>query len=87
MRKDLILKVHDLLVSFAIFATALLLIVPPYGLLAGFSSDSLCLLMALWGEILYMALSLFARAVARDRDEFRRIESFIKRSGAESMQY
>ncbi len=87
MRKGQVLKVHDLLVSFAIFATAMLLIVPPYGLLAGFCSDSLYLLMGLWGEILYMALSLFVRAVRRDRDDFRRIDSLIKRSGAGFMEY
>lgn len=87
MRKGLVLKVHDLLVSFAMFATAMLLIVPPYGMLAGFSGDSLLLLAALWGEILYMALSLFIRAVRRDRDDFRRIDSFIKRSAAGLMEY
>ncbi|MGN0909779.1 MAG: hypothetical protein ACI4NA_09170 [Succinivibrio sp.] len=81
MRTGSISKLHDFLMSLAMFATVLLLVVPPYGLLAGFCSQSLQMLVLLWGEILYMALVLFIRAVRRERDDFRRIDSAIRHSG------
>lgn len=63
------------------FITLMLLIVPPYGLLDGFCDESLCLILALWGEIIYLALTLLIRAVMAERKELRNLESKLPAGG------
>lgn len=74
-------RIHDITLSFVMFITLMLLIVPPYGLLAGFCDESLYLIFALWGEIIYLVLTFLIRAVMAERKELRNLESKLLVSG------
>ncbi len=79
-------KLHDFILMLVILATVLLLVVPPYGLLSGFCDDSLYLLMALWGELLYMALVIFVRAVRSEREEYCNISRAMRRDESDGFE-
>ncbi|MDY6323129.1 MAG: hypothetical protein SPL30_09515 [Succinivibrio sp.] len=73
MKNGMIKTVHDLALSFVIFTTLLMLIVPPYGFLSGVSDETVYVGLALWAECVYALVCYLFRSLKAEHEELENI--------------